>query len=88
MPATPPQGAQGQLRAPPPSSPAPLVCPAGLESAQPHMLLQPIPTCLLSPDETTNPSPSWTVFLSVSPKGLEQGGTQQVRGGRQAARAD
>lgn len=86
---------QSQLRPPsqhawlPPSLPQ-----AGLGSAQPHMLLQPIPTCLLSPDETTNPSQSQNVFLCVSPKGLEWGGgaggvgTQQVRWGWQAALAD
>ena len=61
---------------------APSLSRAGLESAQPHRLLQPIPTCLLSPDETTNPSQYRTVFLSVSPRGPGEaglGGAQQVR---------
>lgn len=53
---------------------APSLSRAGLESAQPHRLLQPIPTCLLSPDKTTNPSQSRTVFLSVSPRGPGGGG--------------
>lgn len=44
---------------------APSLSRAGLESAQPHRLLQPIPTCLLSPDETTNPSQYRTVFLCL-----------------------
>lgn len=78
--------------APPSLLGSPQSAPAGLESTQSHKLLQPIPTCLLSPAETTNPSQSRSVFLSISPKGLEKrrggGGTQQVCRGRQAAQAD
>lgn len=62
---------------------APTLSRAGLESAQPHRLLQPILTCLLSPEETTNPSQYRTVFPPVSPRGPGEagpGGAQQVRG--------
>lgn len=52
------RSASGQLPAPWASLAAPICLWAGRESAQPRMPLWPVPTCLLSLDETTNPSQS------------------------------